>query len=143
LSYNSSKEKPIMKTDLHPSDYRFVVFEDVNDGSRILTRSTIKTTETTKWEDGKEYPLTKVHISASTHPFYTGTEKMLDMEGRVDRFAARANARQAHLDKLAKGGAKVKDVKDRPVVNKIGAAKFVEKKVSPKVEEKKTEAVAA
>jgi large subunit ribosomal protein L31 len=132
-----------MKTDLHPSDYRFVVFEDVNDGSRILTRSTIKTTETTKWEDGNEYPLTKVHISAATHPFYTGTEKMLDMEGRVDRFAARANARQAHLDKLAKGGVKAKDVKDRPMVNKIGAAKFVEKKISPKAEEKKVEAVAA
>lgn len=81
-----------MKKDLHPSDYRAVVFEDLGNGFRILTKSTVKTTETTKWDDGKEYPLVKVHISSSTHPFFTGTEKLLDMEGRVDRFKARAEA---------------------------------------------------
>lgn len=81
-----------MKKDLHPNDYRPVVFEDLGDGFRILTKSTIKTNETTKWEDGNEYPLVKVHISSNTHPFFTGTEKLLDMEGRVDRFKARADA---------------------------------------------------
>jgi large subunit ribosomal protein L31 len=124
-----------MKTDLHPSDYRFVVFEDVNDGFKILTKSTIKTDETTKWTDGNEYPLAKVHITSSTHPFYTGTEKLLDMEGRVDRFKARDEARKAHLEKLSKGGTKSKEVKERPVVQKIGAAKVVEKK-TPKTDEK-------
>ena len=81
-----------MKKDIHPTDYRPVVFEDLGNGFRILTKSTVKTNETTKWDDGKEYPLVKVHISSSTHPFFTGQEKLLDMEGRVDRFKARAEA---------------------------------------------------
>lgn len=92
-----------MKKDLHAKDYRLVIFEDLNDGSRILTRSTVRTEETTKWEDGKDYPLFKVHISSSSHPFYTGNEKLLDMEGRVDRFKARQDAAaKAKADKLAK-----------------------------------------
>jgi large subunit ribosomal protein L31 len=125
-----------MKTDLHPADYRLVVFEDVNDGFKILTKSTIATSETTKWEDGNEYPLAKVHITSSTHPFYTGTEKLLDMEGRVDRFKARDAARKAHLEKIASSGTKAKDVKERPVVQKIGAAKVADKKPAAKTEEK-------
>jgi len=88
-----------MKKDLHPKEYRTVVFEDLNNGFRILTRSTTKTTETTKWDDGQEYPLVKVHISSASHPFFTGQEKLVDIEGRVDRFKARqahaAKARQA------------------------------------------------
>ncbi len=92
-----------MKKDLHPKDYRPVVFEDLGNGFRILTRSTVKTDETTKWEDGNEYPLVKVHISSSTHPFFTGQEKVLDLEGRVDRFEARRKAAEkAKADKLAK-----------------------------------------
>jgi len=81
-----------MKKDLHPKNYRLVVFEDLNDGTRILTRSTVASEETTKWEDGNEYPLVKVHISSSSHPFYTGTEKLVDIEGRVDKFEARRKA---------------------------------------------------
>jgi large subunit ribosomal protein L31 len=81
-----------MKKDLHPTDYKHVVFEDLNDGTRILTRSTAKSDEKVKWEDGKEYPLIKVHISSSSHPFYTGQEKLVDVEGRVDRFKARTEA---------------------------------------------------
>ena len=84
-----------MKTDLHHKDYRPVVFEDLNDGTRILTRSTVATEETTKWEDGNEYPLVKVHISSSSHPFFTGQEKLVDIEGRVDRFKARTEAAKA------------------------------------------------
>jgi len=91
-----------LKKDLHPSEYRPVVFEDLGDGFRILTKSTIKTDETTKWEDGNEYPLVKVHISSNTHPFFTGQEKVLDLEGRVDRFKARAEAAdKAKAAKLA------------------------------------------
>lgn len=84
-----------MKKDLHHKDYRLVVFEDLNNGTRILTRSTTATEETTKWEDGNEYPLVKVHISSSSHPFFTGEERIVDIEGRVDKFKARAEAAKA------------------------------------------------
>jgi large subunit ribosomal protein L31 len=83
-----------MKKDLHHKDYRIVVFEDLNNGTRFLTRSTVAAEETTKWEDGNEYPLVKVHISSSSHPFFTGQEKLVDIEGRVDRFKARTEAAQ-------------------------------------------------
>lgn len=81
-----------MKKDIHPKNYRLVVFQDLNDGTSFLTRSTVASEETIKWEDGNEYPLVKVHISSSSHPFYTGQEKLLDIEGRVDKFKARAEA---------------------------------------------------
>ncbi len=84
-----------MKKDLHPTSYRPVVFEDLNNGTRFLTRSTVATEETTKWDDGNDYPLVKVHISSSSHPFFTGQEKLVDIEGRVDRFKARADAAKA------------------------------------------------
>ena len=84
-----------MKKDLHPKEYRAVVFEDLNNGTRILTRSTVASDETTKWEDGNEYPIVKVHISSSSHPFFTGQEKLVDIEGRVDRFKARTEAAKA------------------------------------------------
>lgn len=73
-----------MKKGIHP-EYRDVVFRDVSSDFEILTRSTIKTTETTT-HNGKEYPLYKVDISSASHPFYTGTQKIMDTEGRVDRF---------------------------------------------------------
>jgi large subunit ribosomal protein L31 len=81
-----------MKKDIHPKNYRPVVFEDLNNGFRFLTRSTVTTEETTKWEDGKEYPLVKVHITSQSHPFFTGEERIVDIEGRVDKFKARAEA---------------------------------------------------
>ncbi len=73
-----------MKKDIHP-DYREVVFKDVSSDFEILTRSTVKTTDKTTFQ-GKEYPLFKVDISSASHPFYTGTQKIMDTEGRVDRF---------------------------------------------------------
>lgn len=90
-----------MKKELHPDNYRLVVFEDLNNGQRILTRSTIASEETTKWDDGQEYPLVKVHITAFSHPYYTGEERVLDIEGRVDKFKARAAAGQAAKEKRA------------------------------------------
>ena len=78
------------KKDLHPKDYRFVVFSDEAAGFSFLTKSTAISEETTKWKDGKEYPLVKVQISSASHPFFTGEEKIIDTEGRVDRFKARA-----------------------------------------------------
>jgi large subunit ribosomal protein L31 len=86
-----------MKKDLHPKNYRLVVFQDLNNQQTYLTRSTVATDETIKL-DGVEYPLVKVHISGSSHPFYTGEERVLDIEGRVDKFKARAEAAKAAKD---------------------------------------------
>lgn len=94
-----------MKKDLHPNDYRPVVVQDPAGGFAFLTKSTAKTDKTIKWEDGNEYPLLEVYISSASHPFYTGKETMIDIEGRVDRFKARteaAKARQAALANKAK-----------------------------------------
>lgn len=75
----------IMKKDIHP-EYREVVFQDISTDFSFLTRSTIKTKDTTTWTDGKEYPLVKVEVSSQSHPFYTGKQKIVDTAGRVDRF---------------------------------------------------------
>ena len=90
-----------MKKDLHPTDYRFVVFQDEAAGFAFLTQSTATSNETIKWEDGKEYPLVKMHISSASHPFFTGEEKIIDTEGRVDRFKARAEAAEKRKAELA------------------------------------------
>ncbi len=90
-----------MKKSLHPDNYRLVVFEDLNNGTRFLTRSTVTSEDTTKWQNGQEYPLVKVHITSASHPFFTGEERVLDIEGRVDKFKARAAAGQAAKDKRA------------------------------------------
>ncbi len=74
-----------MKSDIHP-EYRDVVFQDNSANFSILTRSTVETSETTTWEDGKEYPLVKVDISSASHPFYTGKQKLMDAAGRVEKF---------------------------------------------------------
>ncbi|MHB8660354.1 MAG: type B 50S ribosomal protein L31 [Minisyncoccota bacterium] len=78
-----------MKKDIHPSDYRPVVFEDLASGAQFLIGSTLATTETTTFE-GKKYPKTTVEISSKSHPFYTGEERTLDKAGRVERFKQRA-----------------------------------------------------
>jgi large subunit ribosomal protein L31 len=95
-----------MKKGLHPDNYRLTVFEDLNNGTRFLTRSTAAAEETTKWEDGQEYPLVKVHITSASHPFFTGEERILDIEGRVDKFKARAAAGQAAKERRAKAAQK-------------------------------------
>lgn len=73
-----------MKKDIHP-DYRDVVYQDISCDFKVLTRSTIETKETIEFE-GKTYPLYKTDISSASHPFYTGTQRVLDTEGRVDKF---------------------------------------------------------
>ena len=78
-----------MKAEIHPSNYRKVIFEDAAAGASFLIGSTLETEETAKWTDGKEYPLYKVEISSASHPFYTGTEKVMDTGGRVDKFKKR------------------------------------------------------
>ncbi len=73
-----------------------------------MTQSTAQTTDTIKWEDGNEYPLVKVHISSASHPFFTGEEKIIDTEGRVDRFKARAKAAEERKIALANKAKKAK-----------------------------------
>lgn len=90
-----------MKSSIHPQNYRLVVFSDEQAGFSFLTKSTADTTETIKWEDGTEYPLVKVHISSKSHPFFTGEEKIIDTEGRVDRFAAKMRAAEERKAALA------------------------------------------
>jgi large subunit ribosomal protein L31 len=90
-----------MKSSLHPQEYRPVVFSDDVAGFAFLTQSTVQTNDTVKWEDGNEYPLVKVHISSASHPFFTGEEKIIDTEGRVDRFKNRAAAAEARKEELA------------------------------------------
>jgi large subunit ribosomal protein L31 len=90
-----------MKKGVHPDNYRPVVFQDTNDNSTIITRSTATTDETITI-DGVEYPLVKIHISSSSHPFFTGEERIVDVEGRVDKFKARQEAaRKAREAKAA------------------------------------------
>ncbi|HYG84191.1 MAG TPA: type B 50S ribosomal protein L31 [Verrucomicrobiae bacterium] len=90
-----------MKKNLHPTDYRPVVFQDDSADFAFLTQSTAKSTATIKWTDGNEYPLVKVHISSASHPFFTGEEKIIDTEGRVDRFKARFAAAEARKTALS------------------------------------------
>ena len=74
-----------MKNGIHPS-YRPVVFKDFSCDFAILTRSTIKSSATIQWEDGKSYPLVRLEISSGSHPFFTGKQKLLDTAGRVEKF---------------------------------------------------------
>jgi large subunit ribosomal protein L31 len=78
-----------MKENIHPDNYRFVVFKDMSNETSFLTRSTAPSRETIKWEDGNEYPLIKLEISNTSHPFYTGKMKLVDTAGRVDKFMNR------------------------------------------------------
>ncbi|MFO0505507.1 MAG: type B 50S ribosomal protein L31 [Chryseotalea sp.] len=74
-----------MKNGIHP-DYQDVIFHDLSSDTKFLTRSTLKSKETTKWEDGKEYPVIKVEVSSASHPFYTGKKLFVDTAGRVEKF---------------------------------------------------------
>ncbi len=74
-----------MKKDTHPQ-FNSVIFKDLSSDFAMLTKSTMSSKETMKWEDGNEYPLIKIEVSSGSHPFYTGKQKLLDSEGRVDRF---------------------------------------------------------
>ncbi len=78
-----------MKKDIHPQNYRMVVFKDISCDYSFITRSTVETKDTVTWTDGKEYPLVKLEISHMSHPFYTGKMKLIDTAGRVDKFRSR------------------------------------------------------
>ena len=80
-----------MKKDLHPKNYRLVVFQDSSCDYSFITRSTITTTETIKWTDGKEYPLHKLEISDKSHPFFTGKQNLIDSAGRIEKYMKKYN----------------------------------------------------
>lgn len=81
-----------MKKDIHPQNYRDVIFQDVSSGVRFVIGSTIDSKTTTTGDDGKEYPLVMVEISSKSHPFYTGERKEMDTAGRADKFRKRVAA---------------------------------------------------
>ncbi len=85
-----------MKKDIHPGNYRLVIFKDMSNDYSFLTRSTANTKETATWEDGNEYPLIKLDISHTSHPFYTGKQQLVDTAGRIDKFKSKY---QKHLKK--------------------------------------------
>jgi len=78
-----------MKKGIHPNNYRLVVFQDTSNGYTFLGKTTAPSKETIKWEDGNEYPLIKLEISNTSHPFYTGKMKLVDSAGRVDKYMNR------------------------------------------------------
>jgi large subunit ribosomal protein L31 len=78
-----------MKQGIHPEAYRFVVFKDMSNQTSFLGKSTANTKETILWEDGKEYPVIKLEISNTSHPFYTGKNMLVDTAGRIDKFNKR------------------------------------------------------
>lgn len=75
-----------MRKGIHPEQYRLVVFKDMSNGHTFLTRSAAHSKEMVKWEDGNEYPLLKLEISNTSHPFFTGQKMLVDTAGRIDKF---------------------------------------------------------
>lgn len=135
-----------MKKDIHP-DYKEVVFQDVQSDFKFLTKSTMSSDETIKWEDGKEYPLIKVEVSSASHPFYTGKKIFVDTAGRVEKFNQKYKAKQS-----AKPAAETKPVQEEPakpasaeeVAPEVNDTPAVEKakEETPKAEDVKAEAPA-
>ena len=82
-----------MKKDIHPKGYRFVVFKDMSNGETFLSKSSAQSRETIKYEDGNEYPIIKLEVSNTSHPFYTGKNMLLDTTGRIDKFKKRYEKR--------------------------------------------------
>ena len=75
-----------MKKDIHPKEYRKVIFKDFSCDVMFMSSSCAETKDTMEWEDGKEYPLIKLEISSASHPFFTGKMKFVDTAGRIDKF---------------------------------------------------------
>ncbi len=78
-----------MKQGIHPENYRFVIFKDMSNETTFLGKSTAASNDTITWQDGKEYPVIKLEISNTSHPFYTGKNVLVDTAGRIDKFKKR------------------------------------------------------
>jgi large subunit ribosomal protein L31 len=86
-----------MKKDIHPDNYRQVIFVDNASGEKFMLWSTVETEEKDKWKDGKEYPLYRVEVSSASHPFYTGKKTTIDTAGRVEKFKQRQKAAKTRV----------------------------------------------
>ena len=120
-----------MKKDIHP-EYNQVVFQDVQSDFKFLTRSTMKSEEKIKWEDGKEYPLIKVEVSSASHPFYTGKKIFVDTAGRVEKFNQKYKSKQA--SKPVTKEESTAEVKEEAIATKEAPAAEV-KEEAPATEE--------
>ncbi len=117
-----------MKQGIHP-DYREVVFLDVSNNFSFKTRSTIITKEKIKWEDGQEYPLAKIETSSESHPFFTGTQKIIDTAGRVEKFRQKFGGKAAAK---ASGDGAAKTAEKRAAAAEAKKAEPAAKKVASK-----------
>ncbi|MAJ45503.1 MAG: 50S ribosomal protein L31 [Candidatus Marinimicrobia bacterium] len=86
-----------MKKGIHPENYRLVVFQDTSCDYQFMTKSTIETDESIKWKDGKEYPLYRLEISDKSHPFFTGTQNLVDTAGRIEKYMKKYNLSEDDL----------------------------------------------
>ncbi len=107
LRFDKILKNKQMKKDIHPTNYRKVVFKDLSCDEAFITQSCAPTKETITWEDGKDYPLIKLEISNKSHPFFTGKMKFVDTAGRIDKFNkkfARTKFAKADREEEGKGG---------------------------------------
>lgn len=96
-----------MKKDIHPQNYRKVIFSDNSSGVKFLISSAVETKETAKFTDGKDYPVHNLEISSASHPFYTNQEKIVDTAGRVEKFKTRMTKKAPAKTKAAAPAAEV------------------------------------
>ena len=114
-----------MKSNTHPDNYRLVAFKDMSNNDVFLTKSTVETKETTKI-DGVEYPLFKLEISRTSHPYYTGKSKLVDTAGRVDKFRSKyANFNQAPAVEEAPATEKAPAAEEAPATEEAPAAEEI------------------
>ena len=104
-----------MKKEIHPDDYRLVVFQDISCDYTFITRSTVKTSDTIKWEDGKEYPLYKLEISDRSHPYFTGKQNLVDSAGRIEKFNRKYKISAEPEEEAPTSGGDSVDEKVKPV----------------------------
>ena len=116
-----------MKKEIHPDNYRPVVFQDKSGDFRFLTRSCAVTKDTIEWEDGKEYPLVNVEISSASHPFYTGKQKFVDAAGRLEKFGKKYNWEDSSKDQIEEAAKKRKKKAGKEKVGSLAIPTFKRK----------------
>ena len=116
-----------MKKEIHPDNYRPVVFQDKSGDFRFLTRSCAVTKDTIEWEDGKEYPLVNVEISSASHPFYTGKQKFVDAAGRLEKFGKKYNWEDSSKEQIEEAAKKRKKKAGKEKIGSLDIPTFKRK----------------
>ena len=116
-----------MKKEIHPDNYRLVVFQDKSADFKFLTRSCAQSAETIEWEDGNEYPVVNVEISSASHPFYTGKQKFVDAAGRLEKFGKKYNWEESSKDQIKEAAKKRKKKAGKEKVEGLGIPTFKRK----------------